>query len=135
MDRTLTATLSGDLLRWRADTPGCSRVVHLNNAGAALVPRPVRDAVRGHLDLEDQVGGYEAAEAEVASLRATYQAVGRLLGAGAQNVALVQNSTVAFTQAISAFDFGPVTSYSPPVLTTRPTRSPICPWPGGGECR
>lgn len=115
MDRTLTATLSGDLLRWRADTPGCSRVVHLNNAGAALVPRPVRDAVRGHLDLEDQVGGYEAAEAEVASLRATYQAVGRLLGAGAQNVALVQNSTVAFTQAISAFDFGP----GDVILTTR----------------
>ena len=115
MDRTLTATLSGDLLRWREDTPGCSRVVHLNNAGAALVPRPVRDAVRGHLDLEDQVGGYEAAEAEVASLRATYQAVGRLLGAGAQNVALVQNSTVAFTQAISAFDFGP----GDVILTTR----------------
>lgn len=115
MDRTLTATLSGDLLRWRADTPGCSRVVHLNNAGAALVPRPVGDAVRGHLDLEDQVGGYEAAEAEVASLRATYQVVGRLLGAGAQNIALVQNSTVAFTQAISAFDFGP----GDVILTTR----------------
>jgi selenocysteine lyase/cysteine desulfurase len=115
MDRTMTATLSGDLLRWRADTPGCSRVTHLNNAGAALVPRPVRDAIRAHLDLEDQLGGYEAAESEAASLRATYQAVGRLLGAGAQNVALVQNSTVAFTQAISAFDPGP----GDVILTTR----------------
>jgi selenocysteine lyase/cysteine desulfurase len=115
MDRTMTATLSGDLLRWRADTPGCGRVVHLNNAGAALVPQPVRHAIRAHLDLEDQLGGYEAAEAEVASLRATYQAVGRLLGAGAQNVALVQNSTVALTQAISAFDLGPGDS----ILTTR----------------
>jgi selenocysteine lyase/cysteine desulfurase len=111
----MTATLSGDLLRWRADTPGCSRVVHLNNAGAALVPQPVRDAVRAHLDLEDQVGGYEAAEAEVASLRATYQAVGQLLGTGAQNVALVQNSTVALNQALSAFDFGP----GDLILTTR----------------
>jgi selenocysteine lyase/cysteine desulfurase len=115
MDRTMTATLSGDLLRWRADTPGCSRVVHLNNAGAALAPRPVRDAVRAHLDLEDQLGGYEAAESEVAALRATYQAVGRLLGAGAQNVALVQNSTVALNQAISAFDLGP----GDVILTTR----------------
>ncbi|HEY0350538.1 MAG TPA: aminotransferase class V-fold PLP-dependent enzyme [Gemmatimonadales bacterium] len=115
MDRTLTASLADDLLRWRADTPGCSRVVHLNNAGAALVPRPVRDAIREHLDLEDQVGGYEAAEAEVAALRATYQAVGRLLGAGPQNVAVVQNSTVAFNQAISAFDLAP----GDVILTTR----------------
>ena len=115
MDSTMTLALSDDLVRWRADTPGCSRVVHLNNAGAALVPRPVRDAVRAHLDLEDQVGGYEAAEAEVASLRATYQAVGRLLGAEAHNVALVQNSTVAFHQAISAFDFAP----GDMILTTR----------------
>jgi selenocysteine lyase/cysteine desulfurase len=115
MDRTLTVALSDDLLRWRADTPGCSRVVHLNNAGAALAPRPVRDAIRKHLDLEDQVGGYEAAEAEIASLRATYQAVGQLLGAGAQNLALVQNSTVAFNQAISAFDFAP----GDVILTTR----------------
>jgi selenocysteine lyase/cysteine desulfurase len=115
MDRTVTLALSDDLLRWRADTPGCDRLVHLNNAGAALVPQPVRDAVRAHLDLEDQLGGYEAAEAQVASLRATYQAVGQLLGAEAQNVALVQNSTVAFTQAVSALDLGP----GDVVLTTR----------------
>ena len=115
MDRAMTVALSDDLLRWRADTPGCDRVVHLNNAGAALVPQPVRDAVRAHLDLEDKIGGYEAAEAEIGSLRATYQAVGRLLGTGPQNVALAQNSTVAFTQAISAFDLGP----GDVILTTR----------------
>ena len=107
MDRTMTVTVADDVLRWRADTPGCDRVVHLNNAGAALVPQAVRAAVRAHLDLEDQIGGYEAAEAEIAALRATYEAVGRLLGAAAENVALVQNSTVAFNQAISAFDLSP----------------------------
>ena len=115
MDRTMTVALSDDLLRWRADTPGCEHLVHLNNAGAALVPQPVRDAVRAHLELEDRIGAYEAAEAEVASLRATYQAVGRLLGAGPGNIALVQNSTVAFNQAISAFDLGP----GDIILTTR----------------
>jgi selenocysteine lyase/cysteine desulfurase len=115
MDRAVTVVAPDDLLRWRADTPGCDRVAHLNNAGAALVPRPVREAMRAHLDLEDRVGGYEAAEAEIASLRATYQAVGRLLGAGPENVAIVQNSTVAFNQAISSFDFGP----GDVILTTR----------------
>jgi selenocysteine lyase/cysteine desulfurase len=115
MDRTMTMAVTDDLIRWRADTPGCERVVHLNNAGAALVPRPVREAIRAHLDLEDRIGGYEAAEAEVASLRASYHAVGRLLGAGPQNVAIVQNSTVAFNQAISSFDLGP----GDVILTTR----------------
>ena len=111
----MTVALADDLLRWRADTPGCERLVHLNNAGAALVPQLVRDAIRAHLDLEDRIGAYEAAEAEVASLQATYEAVGRLLGAGPGNIALVQNSTVAFNQAISSFDLGP----GDVILTTR----------------
>jgi selenocysteine lyase/cysteine desulfurase len=99
MDRSLKA--------WRADTPACSRLVHLNNAGAALMPRPVREAVRAHLDLEDEIGGYEAAEQQAGSLQAGYEAVAAVLGAQPRNIAVVQNSTVAFAQAISAFDLGP----------------------------
>ena len=98
---------ASDLVRWRADTPGCEHLVHLNNAGAALVPRPVRNAIDAHLDLEDRLGGYEAAEAQTARLQETYEGVARLLGAHARNIALVQNSTIAFAQAISAFDFEP----------------------------
>jgi len=96
-----------DLTRWRSDTPGCASLVHLNNAGAALVPRPVRDAILGHLALEDELGGYEAADAQVEAFQQVYTDVGRLLGARSRNVALVQNSTVAFSQAISAFDLSP----------------------------
>jgi selenocysteine lyase/cysteine desulfurase len=101
---TLTADRSSDLLRWRADTPGCSRLIHLNNAGAALVPRPVRDAVDAHLRLEEEVGGYEAADGQKAALRASYEAVAGVIGARTRNIALMQSSTVAFAQAISAFD-------------------------------
>jgi selenocysteine lyase/cysteine desulfurase len=104
MDGTVAADLAPDVLRWRAETPGCSRLIHLNNAGAALVPRPVRDAIAAHLELEERVGGYEAAEAQRTSIGETYRSVATLLGAGAHNIALVQNSTVAFAQAISAFD-------------------------------
>ena len=107
MDRMMARTLSEDLAHWRSDTPGCTGLVHLNNAGAALVPRPVRDAILGHLALEETLGGYEAADAQVEPLRQTYADVARLLGADARNVALVQNSTVAFAQAISAFDLAP----------------------------
>ena len=45
-----------DLARWRADTPGCESLVHLNNAGAALQPLPVRQATLGHLELEQEIG-------------------------------------------------------------------------------
>jgi selenocysteine lyase/cysteine desulfurase len=103
----MTAAATSDLARWRAETPGCEHLVHLNNAGAALVPRAVRDAIDAHLDLEEQLGGYEAAEAQSARLQETYEGVARLLGARARNIAVVQNSTVAYAQAISAFDFEP----------------------------
>jgi len=82
-------------------------VAHLNNAGAALAPRVVRKAIDEHLDLESEIGGYEAAELRAGEVREVYAAVGRLLGAKGENVALMQNSTVAFAQAISAFDLGP----------------------------
>jgi selenocysteine lyase/cysteine desulfurase len=107
MDRTLTPSLPAELERWRADTPACTRLVHLNNAGAALVPRPVQTAILDHLALEQEIGGYEAADAREQEVRKAYAAMGRLLGARARNIALVQNSTVAFAQAISAFDFNP----------------------------
>jgi selenocysteine lyase/cysteine desulfurase len=90
--------------RWRADTPGCERLVHLNNAGAALQPTPVREAVLGHLELEHEIGGYEAAEARMDRLGAAYESVGRLIGAAASNVAFQQNATAAFSQALAAFD-------------------------------
>jgi selenocysteine lyase/cysteine desulfurase len=96
-----------DQARWRADTPGCERRVHLNNAGAALVPTPVRQAIDAHLDLEDELGGYEAREARAEEIAAASEELGRLLGARGRNIALTQNSTTAFAGALSAFDFRP----------------------------
>jgi selenocysteine lyase/cysteine desulfurase len=107
MDRFMTGAPEQDLARWRADTPGCSKLIHLNNAGASLVPLPVHTAIVAHLELEQRIGGYEAADAQAEPIRQTYADVARLLGAGAHNIAVVQNSTVAFAQAISAFDLGP----------------------------
>jgi selenocysteine lyase/cysteine desulfurase len=107
MDRSVTIAAPSNVARWRADTPGCERLVHLNNAGAALTPRSVRDTITAHLDLEQQLGGYEAADERATQVREAYAGIARLLGAEARNIALVQNSTVAFAQAISAFDFEP----------------------------
>lgn len=50
-----------DVERARRDTPGTSRVAHLNNAGAALPPVQVTEAVVAHLRREAELGRYEAA--------------------------------------------------------------------------
>src|SRR5919109_3884339 len=92
---------------WRADTHAASAGrIHLNNAGAALMPRPVLDAVQDHLEREAQLGGYEAADAARAEIEQTYDDVARLIHARPRNIAVVENSTVAFAQALTTFDFG-----------------------------
>src|SRR5213595_3240887 len=96
-----------ELDRWRRDTPGCRDRIHLNNAGAGLMPRPVLDALTDHLAREAAIGGYEAADEAEPRVRETYALVGRLVGAAPRNIALVENATVAFSQALSAFDFRP----------------------------
>jgi selenocysteine lyase/cysteine desulfurase len=53
-----------ELTRWRADTPGTmhrNHLNHLSNAGAALMPAPVIEAITEHIELEATIGGYEAA--------------------------------------------------------------------------
>lgn len=89
----------------RAETPGCRDRVHLNNAGAALMPEPVLAAIRDHLALEARLGGYEAAAARELEIAAAYEAVGELVGAAARNIALVESATTAYAQALSAIPF------------------------------
>src|ERR1700674_448232 len=95
------------LQQWRDDTPGCTNQIHLNNASAGLMPLPVLDAIVGHLSREAKFGGYESADDAEAAVSEAYDNVSKLLGARPRNVAIVENSTVAFFQALSAFDFKP----------------------------
>jgi selenocysteine lyase/cysteine desulfurase len=95
------------LAMWRADTPGCSTRIHFNNAGASLMPTPVKDAITGHLGRESVEGGYEAADAAAPLLADAYDALGTLVGATARNIAVVSSATRAFAQALEAFDFAP----------------------------
>jgi selenocysteine lyase/cysteine desulfurase len=95
------------LAQWRDDTPGCLKRVHLNNASAGLMTRSVLDAITTHLQRESVLGGYESSDEAEASVIAAYSNVAQLLGANPRNVAVVENSTVAFFQALAAFDFRP----------------------------
>lgn len=94
-----------ELSRFRAETPGCAGRIHLNNAGAALMPAPVLAAIVEHLELESRIGGYEAAEQRAAAIEDAYAAVAALLGCAPRNIAMVENATVAYQQALSAIPF------------------------------
>lgn len=94
-----------DVRRARQDTPGCQEVIHFNNAGAALMPRPVIDATIGHLELESRIGGYEAADAAADRIEAAYTETARLIGARPDEIAVVENATRAFDMAFYAVPF------------------------------
>ena len=91
--------MSLDVARARADTPGTESVAHLNNAGAALPPAPVLDAVVEHLRREAEIGGYEAAAEREERVEHTYDAVARLIGAERDEIAIVENATRAWDMA------------------------------------
>ena len=102
----LTHAITDDeIARWRRDTPGVASRTHLNNAGAALMPRAVIGAIEDHLRLEAATGGYEAAAAATESLTATYASLATLVCAAPRNIAIQSSATAGFAQAMSAFDF------------------------------
>ncbi|MDO9412473.1 MAG: aminotransferase class V-fold PLP-dependent enzyme [Pseudolabrys sp.] len=96
-----------DIDRLRADTPGIAHRIHLNNAGAALMPRPVLEAMTGYLTRESEIGGYETAAEAAPRLDAVYASVARLIGASRDEIALTENATVAWQMAFYSLAFKP----------------------------
>jgi cysteine desulfurase / selenocysteine lyase len=101
------AEMTFDVERARRDTPGAAKVAHLNNAGAALPPTQVTDAVIGHLRRESEMGGYEAAAAAADQVEHTYTAIARLIGSQVDEVAIVENATRAWDMAFYGMRFAP----------------------------
>ncbi|HEX8144548.1 MAG TPA: aminotransferase class V-fold PLP-dependent enzyme [Pyrinomonadaceae bacterium] len=96
-----------DLARARRETPGCENVIHFNNAGAALMPQPVLDALVNHLQLEAAIGGYEAKEREQEAVERVYTAAAQLVGCATDEIAIAENATRGWDMAFYAISFRP----------------------------
>lgn len=82
-------------------------LIHLNTAGAALPPPPVRETIVRHLDLEGRIGPYEAAERGREALERVYLDTARLIGAAPDEIALAPGGSAAWNAAFYGLRLGP----------------------------
>ena len=91
--------------RIRKDTPGTQNVIHLNNAGASLMPRVVSESIIRYLHEESSYGGYETAHKNRESIEQTYTAIAKFINAHPNEIALLENATAAWNMAFFSIDF------------------------------
>ncbi|WP_404193102.1 aminotransferase class V-fold PLP-dependent enzyme [Streptomyces tauricus] len=96
-----------DIEALRAETPGTAHRVHLNNAGAGLLSRRTLVTMTSHLELEADIGGYEAARQEQDRIDATYTSIAELVGGQPDEIALFDNSTHAWNAGFYSMVFKP----------------------------
>src|SRR3989337_1441110 len=94
-----------DIERIRHETPAVLHRNYLHNAGSALMPSGVVAAMKNHIDLEAEIGGYAASDREMDRLNGVYQSIARLLNATPAEIAITENATVAWQMAFYALTF------------------------------
>lgn len=94
-----------EILSLRQETEGCSNVIHLNNAGAGLMPDPVTRSIVDHIKLEAAIGGYEASALKAASINEFYTVAAKLINCKPANIAFTASATDSYTRALSSIPF------------------------------
>lgn len=90
---------------WRNETTGCSQVIHLNNAGAALMPDIVTRSIIEHIELESRIGGYEASALRAEAIQQFYIQAGKLLNCKPSEIAFTSSATDSYSRALSSIPF------------------------------
>lgn len=93
-----------DIEKIRRDTPSCENVLHFNNAGSSLMPKPVFDAMQHVLREENELGGYEAERRAQSDIAAFYTEFAQLLNCAPEEIAYVENATRAWDMAFYGLD-------------------------------
>jgi len=89
-----------DIQRIRFNTPGLSKVKDFNAAGSSLPSRATVDTIIDYLRKEALSGGYKYFEQNQAQLSQVYQQAAQLINAEAEEIAIVENASVAFVKAL-----------------------------------
>ena len=91
-----------DINTIRENTPGVENVVHLNNAGASLMPRIVLDSMKEYFDYELLNGGYETEAFFYKELQKFYDEAAVFLNAKPEEIAFTDSATESWQRAFFA---------------------------------
>jgi selenocysteine lyase/cysteine desulfurase len=91
----------------RTATRGTSEYIHFNNAGSSLPPDSTLDTVIRYLQEEAIKGGYETEAKYAAELDNVYTLIGKLINAGPDEIAIVENASTGWRLAFNGIDFQP----------------------------
>jgi len=94
-----------DIQKLRQDTPGTANMIHLNNAGASLMPEPVFKSLTNYLSSELHTGGYETADKYSKELEDFYKHTATLINAESNEIAFMENATYAWDMAFYSIPF------------------------------
>jgi len=94
-----------EIQKFRDDTKGTSDCAHFNNAGASLPPDVVVESVIQYLSEEAVRGGYETEHKYREQLENVYQLIARLIHAEKEEVAIVENASMAWGLAFNGIRF------------------------------
>jgi selenocysteine lyase/cysteine desulfurase len=91
-----TAFTNQEIQQFRAETSGSSKKTHFNNAGSSLPTDKVVDTIINYLKEEAAAGGYETDDKYKPQLENTYALIARLINAQPEEIAVVENASVAW---------------------------------------
>ena len=94
-----------EIQKFRNQTRGTAEWIHFNNAGASLPPDEVVDTVIHYLSEEATRGGYEMEDKYKEQLENVYQLIARLIHAEKDEVAIVENASMAWGLAFNGIKF------------------------------
>ena len=94
-----------EIVKYRSETTGTKNKIHLNNAGAGLMPDVVTNAMIDYLKLESEIGGYEAAAFRKNLIDDFYQQTALLLNCKPSNIAFTSSATDSYSRALSSIPF------------------------------
>lgn len=94
-----------EIISFRKETDGCANVIHLNNAGAGLMPNIVTQSQLEHIKLESRIGGYEAAALKAETIQQFYVQAAALFNCKPSNIAFTASATDSYTRALSSIPF------------------------------